>query len=145
MVFGDSITGFVTNVDNCNIDIGRLNFAPTAAGSGMAKTNVNIDTVARKTETMTTTDKQPKMFVNEIAFDSSATEAITATIFCRNYPNEFTLKAYNPSAVSHTIYCDDGIIVNGESESSKITVEAGKMVELRYYRTAGKWVVKSMF
>lgn len=142
-VLGNSITGFVTNSENCKINIGRLHIAPMVAGVSIAKTDVNIDTVARKTETMTTTNKQPKMFVNEITFDSS--ETITATIFCRNYPNEFTMKFYNPDTVSHEIYCDDGVIVNGDTEKSRLTLESGKMVEMRYYKTIGKWVVKSMF
>jgi hypothetical protein len=141
-ILGDK-ADFLANADNFNINIGRLAYSPVVPAVSLSKTNINIDSVARKTEVITATNKQPKMFVSEITFDGS--ETITATIFCRNYPNEFTLKAYNPTTVSHDIYCDDGKIVNGTTENSRITLEPGKMVELRYYKTAGKWVVKSLF
>jgi hypothetical protein len=144
VILGDR-ADFLVNADNCNINIGRFTYKPIATGVSLSKTNVHIDSVAHKAETITTSNKQPKAFVNEIIFDSEAESSITATIFCRNYPREFTLKVYNPSSVSHDIYCDDGKIVNGTTENSRLTIEAGKMAELRYYKTAGKWVVKSLF
>ena len=145
VVMGDSAVAFITNAENTNLDIGRLVFNPVMAGRSIANTNVTIDAVARKTGIINASAKEPGQFVNEIVFDSSAATAITATIFCRNYPNEFTLRVYNPGSVSHAVYCDDGLIVNGETANSKLTLEAGKMVELRFYKTAGKWVVKSLF
>jgi hypothetical protein len=141
VILGDK-ADFLANADNCNLNIGKLTYNPVVSAVSLSKTNISIDSVAHKTEVITASNKQPKMFVNEITFDSA--ETIRVTIFCRNYPNEFTLKAYNPCAVSHEIYCDDGVIVNGGSENSKLTLDAGKMVELRYYKTAGKWVVKSL-
>lgn len=144
VILGDTATAFITNSTNCNLKIGRLVFNPTMAGRSIANTNIDIDVVAHKTGAITSSVREPKQFVNEITFDSSINTAVTATIFCRNYPNEFTLKAYNASAVDCVIYCDDGTIVNGTAEASKLTLGAGKLVELKYHKTAGKWAVLSM-
>ena len=139
VIRGDMYKGLINNTSACHMNIGRLVYEPMNSGSSISTTDINVDIVERKNETITTTDTVIKQFVNSISFHEDITEPVTAIIYNRSFPNEYTVKVYNPSAVQCGVKIGDGIVVYDKNEYDTIYIEPNGMVELRYYKKTGKW------
>lgn len=139
-VLGNSANKIINNTSDAHINIGKLSYAPMNTGSSISNTDINILLPERKIETITITNTRLKQFVNDIIFDEELTESVIAECFNRNYPNNYTITVYNPSQTDCGVNFGGSIVVCDGVELETITIEAGKIVELKYYKNLGKWL-----